>query len=87
MTVEQAIKELKKYSIPCGKYVEAYNMAIKSLEACDEVKKISSRRIIKNYTENYDKSACDIYLSGFKDGLESALDIIEEHLKELSYDY
>ncbi len=84
MTVEQAIKELKKYSIPCGKYVEAYNMAIKSLEAWNEVKKeISSRRIIKNYTESYDKSACDIYLSGFKDGLESALDIIEEHLKEI----
>jgi len=74
MTVEQAIKELKKYSIPCGKYVEAYNMAIKSLEAWDKV----IEELEKEYIE--DRS---IGVKVYQLGISKALDIIEEHLKEI----
>ena len=90
MTIEQAIQRLKEHKILFSNdhgwdetTIQALDIAIKSLEMWDEVKKeILSKSIIKTHSDGL-KSACDIYLSGFSDGLESAFDIIEKHLKEI----
>ena len=76
MTIEQAIEELKvEYLGDTDRIRKAKDMAIKSLEAWDEVKKeMLSQSIIKTHTESYE--------SGFSDGLERAFDIIQDIIEE-----
>ena len=52
MTNEKALQQLKKYTIPCGKYVEAYNMAVQALESQDE-DCISRKQAIKELKDYF----------------------------------
>lgn len=40
MSIEKAIKQLETYSIPCGKYKEAYDLAIDTMRKYQEIERI-----------------------------------------------
>ena len=40
MTIDEAIKQLTTYSIPCGKYKKAYDMAIDTMRKYQKITEI-----------------------------------------------
>lgn len=40
MTIDKAIKQLTTYSIPCGKYKDAYDMAIETMRKYQKIEDI-----------------------------------------------
>ena len=82
MTREEAIKRIKEFGLyhaiedlPHSMYtVEAFNMAIKSLEAWDKV--------YVEIADIYCGSYCDNPYTAYQ-VRETALEIIEKHLKEV----
>lgn len=40
MTIDEAIKQLTTYSIPCGKYKNAYDMAIETMRKYQQIEQI-----------------------------------------------
>ena len=45
MTIEEAIKQLTTYSIPCGKYKNAYDMAIETMRKYQKIVQIMERTV------------------------------------------
>lgn len=79
MTIQEALELLKDDELADGeedadKFNEAYNMAIRSLEAWEKV--------IKEIQEHESKIPYKVY-DGIHEGLEEALKIIDKHLKEV----
>ena len=40
MTIDKALKQLETYSIPCGKYKEAYDFAIDTMRKYQKIQEI-----------------------------------------------
>ena len=44
MTIDEAIKQLTTYSIPCGKYKNAYDMAIETMRKYQKIQEIVKQK-------------------------------------------
>ena len=44
MTIDEAIKQLETYTIPCGKYKVAYDLAVETLRKYQKIEQILEER-------------------------------------------
>lgn len=54
MSIDKAIKQLETYTIPCGKYKEAYDLAIETMRKYQKITEILNN---DSYYEDYGSSA------------------------------
>ena len=54
MSIDEAIKQLTTYSIPCGKYKDAYDMAIDTMRKYQKIEDIVRDYYNEQYTDKLD---------------------------------
>lgn len=59
ITIEEAIKQLTTYSIPCGKYKNAYDMAVDTMRKCQKIEDIVRDYYNEQYTDKLDIEIID----------------------------
>lgn len=59
MSIDEAIKQLETYTIPCGKYKAAYDLAVETLRKYQQI-----REIVKEWREiGLEYDSCDAMMN------------------------
>ena len=67
MTIDKAIKQLETYTIPCGKYKEAYDLAVDTMRKYQKIEQIYSDYMKYMNPDNLIDRLCEVVDDGNDD--------------------